>query len=225
MNKAAPLILASASLRRKEILEAHGFTPIVIPSDAYETLPTGMSFTPEQTTVYLAELKAKTVLDTLDPDDWPDGCRILGVDTIVFKDRIIGKPVDEADALDILRSLRNASHEVISGVCLIHAQRENPSWLCGEKLSEDLIHPQRENPLAVQVALTAVEKLLFHDTTTVTFDDYSDEEILAYIRANPPYDKSGSYAIQSDWGKHALEIDGDIENVIGLPYKKLSGYL
>ena len=199
-DNAIPLILASASPRRSEILKKHGFDPVVIPSDAEEILPEGSCFTPGQTTVYLAELKAESVLMTLVPGDWPRGCRILGVDTIVYKDRIIGKPVDEADALDILRSLKNAQHEVISGVCIILAE-------------------------PAEGKLVLKEKILFSDTTTVRFGDYSDEDILAYIRANPPYDKSGSYAIQSDWGRHVLEVDGDIENVIGLPFVKLSEYL
>ena len=202
---ALPLILASASPRRREILEAHGHYHIVIPSDVDETPPAGADFTPGQMTVYLAELKAEAVLSALDPKDWPEGCRILGVDTIVYKDSIIGKPVDEADALNILRSLKNGSHEVISGVCLIHAFPRSSQPSPGPFVTE--------------------KKNLFYDTTIVRFGDYTDEEILAYIRANPPYDKSGSYAIQSDWGRHVLEVDGDIENVIGLPYKKLSGYL
>jgi len=195
-----PLILASASPRRKEILEAHGYSPVVIPSDIDETLPADADLAPEQTTIYLAELKAEAVLAGLNASDWPEGCIVLGVDTIVYKDHIIGKPVDEADALAILRSLSGASHEVISGVCLIRA---NPS----------------------DRGLEPSVKELFSDTTTVRFGDYTDEEILAYIRANPPYDKSGSYAIQSDWGRHVLEMDGDIENVIGLPFIKLSSYL
>jgi len=201
----APLILASASPRRKEILEAHGHDPIVIPADVDESIPEGRDFTPEELTIYLAELKAATVFDTLCPDEWPHGCTILGVDTIVYKDRVIGKPVDEADALDILRSLKNGSHEVISGVCIIRAHRDG--------------HPDGQSSLVI------AEKFLFHDTTTVRFGDYTDEEIIEYVRANPPYDKSGSYAIQSAWGRHVLEMDGDIENVIGLPYKKLSAYL
>jgi len=195
-----PLILASASLRRTEILDAHDVAHVVIPSDVDEILPEGADFTPYQTTIYLAESKADAVLAGLDPSDWPHGCYILGVDTIVYKDHIIGKPVNEEDALNILRSLNNASHEVISGVCLILAK-----------------------PLDGKLECSA--KHLFSDTTTVRFDEYTDADILAYIRENPPYDKSGSYAIQSDWGRHVLEINGDIENVIGLPYKKLSEYL
>jgi len=209
-----PLILASASPRRKEILEAHGHSPIVIPSHVDETLPPGADFTPEKTTVYLAELKAHSVLAALDYKDWLHGCLILGVDTIVYKDSIIGKPIDEADAIRILRSLKNSRHEVISGVCLIHAKPQTP-------------HPSTKLPASGQKALKLdiLESHSFYDTTTVRFGDYADEEILAYIRANPPYDKSGSYAVQSDWGRHVLELNGDIENVIGLPYQKLSDYL
>ena len=197
-----PFILASASPRRKEILEAHGHSPIVIPADVDEDIYDEGNFTPSELTIRLADLKACTIIDKLNPNDWPLGCIILGVDTIVYKDRVIGKPVDENDALNILRSLKNSQHEVISGVCLIHAGRR-----------------QEKKNLIVE------EKILFSDTTTVRFGDYTDNEILEYIRANPPYDKSGSYAIQSDWGRHVIEMDGDIENVIGLPYAKLSSHL
>jgi len=198
-----PFILASASPRRKEILEAHGHSPIVIPADADENIKGSEKYSPEDLTILLAELKAKTVLGKLNPADWPKGCIILGVDTVVYKDRIIGKPADENDALEILRSLKNTSHEVISGVCLIHAVPEKTDG---------------------SSALSVSEKILFSDTTTVLFGDYSDDEILSYIRANPPYDKSGSYAIQSDWGRHVIRTNGDLENVIGLPYSKLSSH-
>ena len=196
-----PFVLASASPRRKEILEAHGHSLIVIPADVDEDIADEESFTPSELTIYLAELKANAVMDKLNPNDWPSGCIILGVDTIVYKDRVIGKPVDEEDALGILRSLCDAVHEVISGVCLILANKKKEG-----------------------MSLEVEEKYLFSDTTTVRFGDYTDDEILEYIRANPPYDKSGSYAIQSDWGRHVIEMNGDIENVIGLPYAKLSTY-
>jgi len=210
MNNEIPLILASASPRRKEILEAHGHYPIVMPADVDEDAEDESLFTPEGLTIHLAEMKAEAVLEKLKPADWPLGCLILGVDTIVYRDRVIGKPKDEADALGILRSLKSGVHEVISGVCMIRADART----------------EADGALDYDRARFSVSgKTLFSDTTFVRFGDYTDEEILAYVRANPPYDKSGSYAIQSEWGKHVLEMDGDIENVIGLPYKKLSAYL
>jgi septum formation protein len=190
-----PLILASASPRRKEILEAHGFEPVIIPPDVDESAVDESLFTPQELTMHLADLKATFAFNNLGADEWPEGCLVLGVDTIVYKNRIIGKPKDEADALYILRSLRNTVHEVVSGVCVIRAA-------------------QAKGILAI------AKKTLFCDITKVRFGDYSDDEILAYIRANPPYDKSGSYAVQSDWKRNVLEIDGDVENVIGLPFRK-----
>ena len=208
--KNLPLILASASPRRKEILEAHGHFIKVIPADVDESLPEGNDFTPDETVIYLAEKKATAVFETLNYMDWPKGCAIIGVDTIVFKDRIIGKPKDETEALEILRSLKNATHKVISGVCLVHAA---------------VLHVTGATAGPPHSRLAMVQKEVFSDTTTVRFGDYSDEEILEYVRANPPYDKSGSYAIQSEWGRHVLEMQGDLENVIGLPYIQLSKYL
>jgi septum formation protein len=197
-----PFILASASPRRREILEAHGHSPIVMPADINENIDGAEKLSPEELTIRLAELKAETVLDRLESSDWIRGCIILGVDTIVYKDQIIGKPANEKDAVSILRSLRNAEHEVISGVCLIHASPDTSRGI-----------------------LSISEKISFYDKTKVGFGIYSDDDIISYIRANPPYDKSGSYAIQSEWGQHVTGISGDIENVIGLPYIKLSSHL
>jgi septum formation protein len=226
------LILASASPRRREILEQHGLKPIVVPSDAEETLPPGKTFSPEETAMCLAEQKAQAVAERLrdgqsgraDRGDVAVGeadvaerlrdgqsggsALVLGVDTIVYKDRVIGKPADEQDALAILRSLRDAAHAVISGVCLIEIGFGEP---VGGKRGPD-----------PRASLIMRRKTVFFDVTFVTFGDYSDDEILAYVRANPPYDKSGSYAIQSDWGRHVVRVEGSIENVIGLPWEKIA---
>jgi septum formation protein len=55
--------------------------------------------------------------------------------------------------------------------------------------------------------------------------DYPDEEIWRYIDKERPFDKAGSYAIQSDWGKHVTSIEGDYENVIGLPWPAVENHL
>ncbi|MDR1815315.1 MAG: Maf family protein [Clostridiales Family XIII bacterium] len=205
-DTARTLILASASPRRKEILEAHGHRPLVLPSDADESIPGGMDLSPEETAMFLAAQKALAVAKSLPahaPEAAAEGALVIGVDTIVYRDHIIGKPKDEADALAILRSLKNGTHSVISGVCLISA---GPAEKAGSG--------------------TVIQKTtIFYDTTLVTFDDYTDTDILAYVRANPPYDKSGSYAIQSDWGRHAVRIDGSTYNIIGFPYERIEPYL
>lgn len=64
-------------------------------------------------------------------------------------------------------------------------------------------------------------KKSFCEVTKVFCKDYSDEDIYEYIDTDKPYDKAGSYAIQSSWGKHIDRIEGDYENVVGLPYNRI----
>jgi septum formation protein len=192
------VILASASPRRLEILQGHGIDPVVLPSEADETLPPEVEAAgPEEVVRYLAQIKARSIYEKLREQGAPDtlqpGAVILGADTIVYKDRIIGKPLDAEDAFAILASLRASSHHVLTGVCLIDAYTGGETTIV--------------------------------DDTRVTFHDYPDEEIRRFIREEPPYDKSGSYAIQSSWSGNVAAVEGDIENVIGLPYQAIAPYL
>jgi len=63
---------------------------------------------------------------------------------------------------------------------------------------------------------------IFHEETTVEFDDLSDEEIQYYLETYQPYDKAGSYGIQ-DWiGLIGVtKLEGSYFNVVGLPVHKL----
>ena len=55
--------------------------------------------------------------------------------------------------------------------------------------------------------------------------DYSDEDINEYLSMEEPYDKAGSYAIQGYFGRYIDHIDGDYENVVGLPYYRIEPYI
>ena len=55
--------------------------------------------------------------------------------------------------------------------------------------------------------------------TKVTFRKISDDEIISYIDRCEPFDKAGSYGIQDEGFDFAVRIDGDVDNVIGLPVK------
>ena len=105
-----PLILASASSRRRELMAFTGIPYQVITADA-EEIKTGE---PETLVMENARRKAQAVW-------WqhPD-CAVLGADTIVYQNgSVLGKPKDQADAKAMLRSLSGAWHTVYTGVCVI----------------------------------------------------------------------------------------------------------
>lgn len=66
------------------------------------------------------------------------------------------------------------------------------------------------------------KKMLFSDTTFVTFNELSTEDILFYIETYQPYDKAGAYGIQEWIGLVGIEkINGSYTNVVGMPMEKL----
>jgi septum formation protein len=106
------LVLASASPRRSELLQAAGISFSVQAADIPEEPRDGE--TPKNLAERLAREKALTVFRQK-PDN-----TVLGADTIVVLDEeILGKPRDRQDAARMLRLLSGRQHEVITGVCLV----------------------------------------------------------------------------------------------------------
>ena len=115
-------ILASASPRRKEILENLGLKFSVITSDADESCD---ERDPERLTALLAERKGEAVRDLLDSRGVLDSeTVIIASDTVVYCcGEILGKPRDKADAERMMRMLSGKTHSVTSGVALIYQGR------------------------------------------------------------------------------------------------------
>ena len=114
--KSAPLILASASPRRRELLGALGV--------AFEVVVAGIDEKP-----WAREMPASYALRNASEkarEVWTRGGRdalVLAADTIVvMDDHILEKPVDAEHAVAMLRQLSGRSHEVITGVCLVQAR-------------------------------------------------------------------------------------------------------
>ena len=63
---------------------------------------------------------------------------------------------------------------------------------------------------------------VFCEITEVSFRDYSDEELKAYLQTDEAYDKAGGYAIQGSFGRYIDKIDGLYSNVIGFPWERIS---
>ena len=107
-----PLILASASPRRKRLLEQARLPFEIEVSQILEE--TAARLAPEAVCLRLAREKAMDVSSRTRPS-W-----ILGADTIVVMgDKVLGKPVDKKDALDMLSLLSGNVHHVMTGFCIV----------------------------------------------------------------------------------------------------------
>ena len=113
------LILASSSPRRIEMLRKNGIDPVIIPRDVDEDLPLNMD--PKEAVMHLALKKARYV-ETIAIDRYSkEPSLVIGADTVVYLDRIIGKPKDREEAFAILDHLRGREHFVATGVAILKA--------------------------------------------------------------------------------------------------------
>jgi septum formation protein len=112
------IILASASPRRKQLLEWAEIPFEVVPSDADELIPEGMSI--QEIPLFLASQKSALVRKKLDTEKI-----ILAADTIVvLGEQVLGKPVDRSDAVRMLMLLSGRTHDVITGVSITNGKKE-----------------------------------------------------------------------------------------------------
>lgn len=177
-------ILASASLRRIEMLTRYGYNFEIIPAEIEEVINKELEI--EFAIEELAYLKANSVFLT------HDDSVVLAADTVVVCDnQILGKPLDVKDAKDMLLMLSGKKHRVITGVCV----------LSNEKTIVD------------------------HEVTYVTFHELTDIEIEEYLQHDEAFDKAGSYAIQGIASKFVSKVEGDYDNVVGLPLSKVTQLL
>jgi septum formation protein len=154
-------ILASASPRRKELLVELIDTFEVLPSQGEEIVEGNP--TPAELVKMLALQKATEVAQRAECV----GKAVIGSDTVVALDgKILGKPKDEADAIDMLKALSGRSHEVYTGVCIIYPTNDGAKTL-------------------LDVACTKVY-----------FLPLTDAQIQAYVATGSPMDKAGAYGIQ-----------------------------
>jgi septum formation protein len=192
--ESTPLILASGSPRRRELLGFLGVPFRVIATDAEEqaispppaiaALIPPAPLPPSMHPTLLAWRKANAACA-----ETPDGV-IIGADTIVVLDGdVINKPRDPAHAHALLRRLSGRTHTVYTGLSILNAQT-------GQALAE----------------LVA---------STVVIADLSDDEIAAYVATGESLDKAGAYGIQGLGGRLVREVVGSYTCVVGLPLVQL----
>lgn len=183
------IVLASESPRRKEIMDQMGISYVTIPSHAKEVVS---ETSPSDMVKALASLKARDVASRLNVKE---KFIIIGADTMVFhRGQALGEPKDRSDAIRMLKSLSDDSHEVKTGVCIII--RNNTDNI------ED-------------------KTLTFDVNTEVIVQPLTTKQIEDYVDTGEPMDKAGAYAIQGGFGIYIKEIHGDYYNIVGFPIAKI----
>ncbi len=191
-----PLILASASPRRRALLErfwgADRFS-IAVPRFDENQTPATIQADPMALARFLPAGKIDALREQM---SLPEVCCVIAADTMVVHNGLImGKPADEAHAAELLRRLSGSAHEVLTGLCL--AVFHNGLMDC----------------------LQTVER------TTVYFTQLNEEMIRWYISTGEPMDKAGAYGIQGYGAAWIERIDGCYYNVMGLPVYRLMDLL
>lgn len=132
IKKDIPIILASASPRRAELLTQAGFTFTVHPSHAEEIFH---GENPSEIVEELAFQKANDVYNQVKKNYRDNDFMVIGADTIVYYDgEILGKPEDENEAFDMLKLLSDRTHQVYTGISIIQRRNgEKQAYLLHEK--------------------------------------------------------------------------------------------
>ncbi len=122
IDKQIPMILASASPRRSELLKQAGFSFTIVPSTTEETRT---EVSPSQLVEDLAFQKANDVYETVKGNYTDQDFMVIGADTIVYYDgEVLGKPADAQEAFDMLKLLSDRTHQVYTGLAII-LRKEN----------------------------------------------------------------------------------------------------
>ncbi len=131
LPKDIPVILASASPRRKELLGEMGISFQVLTCDTDESYPPTMH--PKEAVTYLSQKKAEAVRAIAPPN-----AIIIASDTMVEVDGIpFGKPENQADAARMLQTLSGRHHNVHTGVCVLWGEQT----LLGVDSTDVCFHP------------------------------------------------------------------------------------
>jgi septum formation protein len=113
-----PVILASKSPRRQELLKSMNINFRVVIKDVDESYPDGLS--PTEIALHIAEKKCKAFDGIIDDEI------VITADTIVsIDDQILGKPETPEHAVSMLQTLSGRKHQVITGVCMLYKQKYN----------------------------------------------------------------------------------------------------
>ncbi len=214
MNLKRKIVLASASPRRKELLERVDLVPkVIMPADIDEDINES---DPEKLVMELSRLKAEAVAERFSGDEI-----IIGADTIVVCGaKILGKPKDREDAGRMIRLMSGRSHYVYTAVTMIFKGNQSEAEKSGEIVSSMQVSEKEKNK-AIGEYSKSHNRVTFLEKTEVFLYPISEEEITDYVSTGDSDDKAGAYGIQGHFVKFVKEIKGDYHSVMGLPVARI----
>jgi len=162
----------------------------VLPADVDESVTPGI--TPPDLVSSLALSKAQRVEEIVKErqQNSEDDILIIAADTVVALGMdILGKPTSRQDAINTLSALSGKPHQVFTGVCYLHLDKN----------------------------LNRVAHVEETDETEVFFRELDLAEIISYVDTGEPMDKAGAYALQGIGAFMVSKISGCPANVKGLP--------
>jgi len=185
--------LASQSPRRQELLQQLGIGFQLLPPDADEDVEALEAELPgEAAAMYVRRVclaKAEAAARRLARAGHVSA-PILVADTTVALDRaILGKPVDDDNAVAMLTRLSGRTHHVLTAVAVVPA-----SGTLGE------------TPIASTLSVS-----------TVRFVALTHEQIVRYVASGEPQGKAGAYGVQGRAAEFIAHIDGSYSGIMGLP--------
>lgn len=199
------IILASGSPRRRELLSRIGLEYKVIVSDADENIGVAE---PKEMVCSLSRIKALAVWNNLTEEEKQNSV-VIGADTVVaVGNLILGKPKDKADAFSMIKRLEGSSHSVYTGVTFVAVGGK--AIVAGNVGDNNTADNERDTHISS-----------FFEETKVSVFPMSDEEINRYVATGEPMDKAGAYGIQGAFAAYVKGIEGDYNNVVGLPVARV----
>lgn len=199
-----PIILASGSPRRKELLEQIGIDFEVIPSKKEEIITCKE---PWDVVQELAGQKAEDIVLSVNQP----GKLVVGADTIVtFRQQIMGKPKSEKEAYEMISGLQGNVHQVYTGVAISYLGQDGKLHTkTFYEVTDVHVYPMSHEE--IKSYITAKE--ISHQSERI-----SGQEKEAKIEC---MDKAGAYGIQGRFAAYISHIHGDYNNVVGLPIGRL----
>jgi len=191
-----PLVLASRSPRRRELLHSAGIAHEVVDAGIDDgDLRPGRQAAPESWVAALGYLKARAGAEAWAASRGDASAVVLGADTVcVAGGELLGQPSDGDDAERMLRALSGVTHRVLTGVALVESRTG--------------------------------QRCVFVDAARVTLGPLDEGVVTSYLESGAWSGKAGAYnlsdRLDAGW---PITYEGDPSTIMGLPMRRLTDEL